>query len=117
MPYDLPKNRTGEAELADLESNEVTSLDDADADTKQTDPGIDEIRDVLLAIDSTIAIFRDVLDGAGPVRIAMEVAPSIGRFIDAVNGLDEVPEEVRDLDPDEVETLAEDALAIVQRLI
>ena len=117
MPSSLPKDRTGEAAPGPVERNDVTTLDEADADTPQTDPGIEEIRDVLHAIEGTVKAVRGLDGNAGGIRIVMALAPQVRTYIDAVKGLDEVPGEVSDLDADEIETLAADSISIVQSLV
>ena len=100
-------------DLQEQLNEDVESAELADA-TPDTDPGIEEIREVLKAMQEVAGEAGDLVQGQTGVRefgtAAVDVLPGV---YEAAQDLDEIPEEISDLDSEEVEALADEALKIV----
>lgn len=144
MP-DLPKNRTADADQSEpanpaeeptdsLDENVQDGAEDAAQSAEETaeeyaddegptlepaeekDPGIQDTLEVLEAVSASYGAILELTEG-DVVAGARELFTTFDEYRDAWEDIEDVPDEVGDLDADELEQLAEAGLDIAKHFV
>lgn len=128
MPSELPKDRSTDAQEvdpADLEEHPTDSIEentqeadapDAPSAEESTDPGVDDTVEILEGAAVALVAVREA-STARPLAAVSTVAQNFDTFREAIEGAETVPDELTDLDEQEIERLAEAGLTFAKSLV
>lgn len=124
MPDSLPTERGEEAEPAPTEDAQFSvgdMIEDAEPepppegpDEEQEGPGIEDTLELLEAVKESHAVALHFVEG--DIMEGSQAALNLwDEYEEALDGIEDVPEEITDLDAQEIEKIGEKALAIAKQ--
>jgi len=113
MPDDEPDQQTGEAQQdGDLKKMEALTPERIDPQAGTDERGIEELTEALDAVPPIIDAVRQGLENGSVFRVGSVILSSGGAFYEAVEGADEIPAEVADLNEEERDRIVQKVLDI-----